>query len=228
MISLQSYFIDMFTHSEENYLKAIYHLGLLSSEGISTNAIAKRLDTKASSVTDMIKKLSAKKVLEYKKYQGVTLTDFGKKTAANIIRKHRLWEVFLVEKLKFSWDEVHDVAEQLEHIKSSKLIDELDAFLDFPKRDPHGDPIPDKDGNLHQIKKRLLSSLHPGEAGICVGVKDSSSAFLRFLDKQKIALGKSVEVLSKEIFDDSLTIKIDDKELSISNKIANNLYIQTK
>lgn len=226
MISLQSYFIDMFTHSEENYLKAIYHLGLLSSEGISTNAIAKRLETKASSVTDMIKKLSAKKVLEYKKYQGVTLTDLGKKIAANIIRKHRLWEVFLVEKLKFSWDEVHDVAEQLEHIKSSKLIDELDAFLDFPKQDPHGDPIPDKDGNLHQIKKRLLSSLHPGEAGICVGVKDSSSAFLRFLDKQNIALGKKVEVLSKEIFDDSLTIKIDAKELSISNKIANNLYIQ--
>jgi len=218
----------MFTHSEENYLKAIYHLGLLSSEGISTNAIAKRLETKASSVTDMIKKLSAKKVLEYKKYQGVTLTDLGKKTAANIIRKHRLWEVFLVEKLKFSWDEVHDVAEQLEHIKSSKLIDELDAFLDFPKRDPHGDPIPDKEGNLHQIKKRLLSSMQPGEVGICVGVQDSSSAFLQFLDKQKIALGKRVEVLSKETFDDSLTIKIDAKELSISNKIANNLYIQTK
>ncbi|MDT7832573.1 metal-dependent transcriptional regulator [Flavobacteriaceae bacterium S356] len=218
----------MFTHSEENYLKAIYHLGQLSNEGISTNAIAKRLDTKASSVTDMIKKLSAKKVLEYKKYQGVNLTDLGKKTAANIIRKHRLWEVFLVEKLKFSWDEVHDVAEQLEHIKSSKLIDELDAFLEFPKRDPHGDPIPDKEGNLHQIKKRLLSSMQPGEAGICVGVKDSSAAFLQFLDKQKIALGKSVEVLSKEVFDDSLTIKIDEKELSISNKIANNLYIQTK
>lgn len=217
----------MFSQSEENYLKAIYHLGLSSSKGISTNSIAKRLDTKASSVTDMIKKLSVKKVLEYKKYQGVTLTDFGKKTAANIIRKHRLWEVFLVEKLKFSWDEVHDVAEQLEHIKSSKLIDELDAFLEFPKQDPHGDPIPDKDGNLHQIKKRLLASMEPGEVGICVGVKDSSSAFLQFLDKQKIALGKKIEVISKETFDDSLTIKIETRELSISNKIANNLYIQT-
>ncbi len=217
----------MFSQSEENYLKAIYHLGLSSSKGISTNSIAKRLDTKASSVTDMIKKLSVKKVLEYKKYQGVTLTDFGKKTAANIIRKHRLWEVFLVEKLKFSWDEVHDVAEQLEHIKSSKLIDELDAFLEFPKQDPHGDPIPDKDGNLHQIKKRLLASMELGEVGICVGVKDSSSAFLQFLDKQKIALGKKIEVISKETFDDSLTIKIETRELSISNKIANNLYIQT-
>jgi DtxR family Mn-dependent transcriptional regulator len=218
----------MFTHSEENYLKAIYHLDLVSDKGISTNAIAKKLNTKASSVTDMIKKLSVKKVLVYKKYQGVTLTDFGRKTAANVIRKHRLWEVFLVEKLKFSWDEVHDVAEQLEHIKSSKLIDQLDAFLEFPKRDPHGDPIPDKEGNLHQIKKRVLSSLQEGEKGICVGVKDSSSAFLQFLDKQQIALGKEIKVISKEAFDDSLTIKINERELSISNKIANNLYIQTK
>lgn len=217
----------MFSQSEENYLKAIYHLALLSSKGVSTNAIAKRLDTKASSVTDMIKKLSAKKVLEYKKYQGVTLTDLGKKTAANIIRKHRLWEVFLLEKLKFSWDEVHDVAEQLEHIKSSKLIDELDAFLDYPKHDPHGDPIPDKEGNLHHIKKRLLSSMEPGELGICVGVKDSSSSFLQFLDKQKIALGKTIQIVSKEVFDDSFMIKIDTREFSISNKIANNLYIQT-
>lgn len=220
------YSITMFTHSEENYLKAIYHLQAISGKGISTNAIAKKLETKASSVTDMVKKLSLKEVLEYKKYQGVTLTDFGKKTAANIIRKHRLWEVFLVEKLNFSWDEVHDVAEQLEHIKSPKLIDELDAFLEYPKQDPHGDPIPDKHGNLHQIKKRLLSSMSEGEKGICIGVKDSSAAFLQFLDKQKIALGKEIEVLSKEAFDDSLTIAINKKELSISNKIANNLYIQ--
>lgn len=218
----------MFTHSEENYLKAIYHLSQISEKGISTNAIAHKLNTKASSVTDMIKKLSAKKVLVYKKYQGVKLTDMGRKTAINIIRKHRLWEVFLVEKLKFSWDEVHDVAEQLEHIQSSKLIDELDAFLDFPKRDPHGDPIPDKDGNLHHIRKRLLSSLSVGDTGICVGVKDSSSVFLQFLDKQKIALGKQIEVVSKEAFDDSVIIKIDAKELSISHKIANNLYIQTQ
>jgi DtxR family Mn-dependent transcriptional regulator len=217
----------MFTHSEENYLKAIYHLALGSEKGISTNAIAKKLDTKASSVTDMIKKLSAKEVLIYKKYQGVSLTDFGRKTAANIIRKHRLWEVFLLEKLNFTWDEVHDVAEQLEHIKSEKLIDELDVFLDFPKRDPHGDPIPDKDGNLHQIKKAVLSSLRIGDKGICVGVKDSSATFLQFLDKQNIALGKEIEVLSKEAFDDSLIIRIGTKELSISNKIANNLYIQT-
>ena len=137
----------MFTLSEENYLKAIYHLELVSDKGISTNAIAEQLETKASSVSDMVKKLSDKNVLVYKKYKGVKLTDLGKHTAANIVRKHRLWEVFLVEKLNFSWDEVHDVAEQLEHIKSPKLINQIDALLGFPTHDPHGDPIPDKDGN---------------------------------------------------------------------------------
>jgi DtxR family transcriptional regulator, Mn-dependent transcriptional regulator len=218
----------VFTSSEENYLKAIYHLGLLSEKGVSTNAIAKKLETKASSVTDMMKKLAEKNVLIYLKYQGVTLTEEGKKTAALIVRKHRLWEVFLVEKLNFNWDEVHDVAEQLEHIKSSKLIDEIDALLGFPKQDPHGDPIPDENGNLHQIEKTLLSSLKLNETGICIGVNDSSSEFLQFLDKLGIALGQKIEVLNKEPFDGSLTIKIEDKTLSISHKIANNLYLQKK
>lgn len=216
----------MFTQSEENYIKAIYHLGEISEKGISTNAIAKKLATKASSVTDMIKKLSDKKVVVYKKYQGVTLTDFGNKIASNIIRKHRLWEVFLVDKLNFSWDEVHEVAEQLEHIKSPKLINELDAFLGFPKRDPHGDPIPDKEGNLHTIEKSLLATFKENENGICVGVDDSSSEFLRFLDKQGIALGQHIKVIEIEPFDGSLIIEIDGRSLSISNKIASNLYIQ--
>jgi DtxR family Mn-dependent transcriptional regulator len=218
----------MFTSSEENYLKAVYHLSLVSDKGISTNAIAKKLETKASSVTDMVKKLADKKVLVYKKYQGVQLTEEGKKTAANIIRKHRLWEVFLVEKLNFSWDEVHDVAEQLEHIKSSKLIDEIDALLGFPKYDPHGDPIPDKEGNLDQIEKSLLSTLQVGDSGVCVGVHDSSSTFLKFLDKQNIALGQEITILEKEVFDGSMTIKINNNVLTVSNKIANNLYIQKR
>ncbi|MFT6698585.1 MAG: DtxR family Mn-dependent transcriptional regulator [Porticoccaceae bacterium] len=216
----------MFTLSEENYLKAIYHLESDSKKGISTNAIAKSLETKASSVTDMVKKLSEKEVVLYVKYQGVTLTEFGKKTAANIVRKHRLWEVFLVEKLNFSWDEVHDVAEQLEHIKSPKLINQLDALLGFPTHDPHGDPIPDKDGHVNTVDKILLSTLNKDESGICVGVNDSSSEFLRFLDKKKITLGKKINVLEKEDFDDSLSIEIDGEKLSISKKIANNLYIK--
>ncbi|WP_299062316.1 metal-dependent transcriptional regulator [uncultured Polaribacter sp.] len=216
----------MFTLSEENYLKAIYHLELDASKGISTNAIAEKLDTKASSVTDMVKKLSEKEVVIYKKYKGVTLTELGKTIAANVVRKHRLWEVFLVQKLNFSWDEVHDVAEQLEHIKSAKLIDQLDSFLGFPTHDPHGDPIPDRDGNLKTIEKSLLATLSKNESGICVGVDDSSSEFLQFLDKKGITLGKKITILDKEDFDDSLSILIEDRKLNISNKIANNLYIK--
>ena len=217
----------MFTLSEENYLKAIYHLEAFSGKGISTNAIAEKVDAKASSVTDMVKKLADKEVLFYKKYRGVTLSDLGNKIAISVIRKHRLWELFLVEKLNFSWDEVHDVAEQLEHIKSPKLINELDAFLGFPKKDPHGDPIPDKEGKFQKIEKQLLSTLEVNQFGICVGVSDSSSEFLKYLDNNNISLGKKIEVLSKESFDGSLTILINTKKITISKKISNNIYIQS-
>jgi len=216
----------MFTYSEENYIKAIFHLERMSVEGVSTNAIAEQMDTKASSVTDMIKKLAEKDLINYVKYQGVTLTDKGRKTALSIIRKHRLWEVFLVEKLDFNWDEVHEIAEQLEHIHSEKLIDRLDKLLDFPKFDPHGDPIPSKDGKFMERDKILLSEVPVGENGICVGVKDTSSSFLKFLDKNSIALGKRIEVLEREEFDDSLQIIIDNKKLTISNLIASNLYMK--
>ena len=216
----------MFSQSEENYIKAIYHLEMNSDGGISTNSIAKKLETKASSVTDMIRKLSDKHLVIYKKYQGVTLTELGKKTAVNIVRKHRLWEVFLVDKLNFSWDEAHDVAEQLEHIKSPKLIHQLDALLGFPTHDPHGDPIPDASGNINPIEKSLLSTLHENESGICVGVEDSSAEFLQYLDKKGIELGKTITILEKEDFDNSVSIQIDGKEISISNKISNNLYIK--
>ena len=216
----------MFSQSEENYLKAIYHLGNQSQKGVSTSDIANKLDTKASSVSDMIKKLSDKKLVEYKKYYGVNLTKKGKLIAASVVRKHRLWEVFLVDKLNFTWDEVHDVAEQLEHIKSKKLMEELDSFLGFPKTDPHGDPIPDKDGNLQTIEKTLLSNLKKGESGICIGVKDSSSDFLQYLDKQNIKLGDQIKVMDKEAFDESIHIQIANRNMNISKKIASNLYIQ--
>ena len=143
-----------------------------------------------------------------------------------IVRKHRLWEVFLVDKLKFSWDEVHEIAEELEHIKSDVLIDKLDEFLGFPEKDPHGDYIPDKDGNISKVKRHLLSELDKNQAGICVGVKDSSSDFLKYLDKQNIALGSSIIVLEKEMFDQSMTIDIAGNVFQISNKIASNLYIK--
>jgi DtxR family transcriptional regulator, Mn-dependent transcriptional regulator len=214
------------TFSEENYLKAIYHLTTLLDTEVSTNAIAEMMETKASSVTDMLKKLAEKDLVNYKKYQGVSLTENGKIKAKMIVRKHRLWEVFLVDKLAFSWDEVHDIAEQLEHIKSEKLINKLDDFLGNPTEDPHGDPIPDANGRMIKIEKQLLSELHENQTGICVGVKDTSSEFLKYLDKQSIALGSKIEIISKESFDLSLKIKVETKELTISNKIATNLFVK--
>jgi DtxR family Mn-dependent transcriptional regulator len=174
----------------------------------------------------MLKKLAEKDLLNYKKYQGVSLTEKGNLSAKMIVRKHRLWEVFLVEKLHFSWDEVHDIAEQLEHIKSEKLVNKLDDFLGNPTEDPHGDPIPNVDGKIIKIEKQLLSELSEKQIGICVGVKDTSSEFLKYLDKQGIALGSRIELLSKETFDLSLKIKVDSNELTISNKIAGNLFVK--
>lgn len=217
----------MFSLSEENYLKAIYHLETAYKSGVSTNALAEEMQTKASSVTDMVKRLSDKDLVNYKKYQGVKLSEAGKKTAIGVIRKHRLWEVFLVEKLGFNWDEVHEVAEQLEHIKSEKLTNELDKFLEFPKRDPHGDPIPDAQGNFAVANRALLADLKKGDRGICVGVKDSSVEFLQYLDKNKISLGKEIQVVEKEDFDQSMLIKIDKNELRISSQISSNLFIKT-
>ena len=214
------------TFSEENYLKTIYHLTSISESEVSTNAIAEMMETKASSVTDMLKKLSEKDLVHYKKYQGVSLTEKGKLIAKMIVRKHRLWEVFLVDKLDFSWDEVHDIAEQLEHIKSEQLINRLDDFLGNPTEDPHGDPIPDANGQIVKTEKQLLSELLENQNGICVGVKDTSSEFLKYLDKQGISLGSKIEIMGKESFDLSLKIRLNSRELTISNKIASNLFVK--
>lgn len=214
------------TLSEEDYIKAIYHLSKGESATVSTNAIAEQMETKPSSVTDMVRKLSEKGLINYRKYKGVSLTEIGIKTALTLVRKHRLWEVFLVEKLDFSWDEVHDVAEQLEHIKSEKLVDRLDKHLGYPEVDPHGDPIPSKSGEFKKSVKKLLNEVPIGATGVCVGVKDSSPPFLKFLDKNQIALGDIITVLDKEEFDSSLHIKIKENDIHISNEIASNLYLK--
>jgi DtxR family Mn-dependent transcriptional regulator len=209
--------------TEENYLKAIFHLCPNKTQAINTNAIADALKTKAASVTDMLKKLSDKNLINYIKYQGVTLTDKGKETAIQIIRKHRLWEVFLVDKLNFKWDEVHDLAEDLEHINSTKLINSLEAFLGFPKFDPHGDPIPDIDGVLKEPSLVPIAKMKNGEIGIISGVREHSSVFLNYLEKVGLILGK--EILVKEIieFDGSVIIEIDEKIQTISREVAKNL-----
>ena len=215
----------MLTFSEENHLKSIFHLSSDPELGVSTNSIADNLNTKASSVTEMLKKLNDKNLIVYKKYHGAQLTEKGRKTALNIIRKHRLWEVFLVDKLNFKWDEVHEIAEQLEHIQSKKLTNELDKFLNFPTKDPHGDPIPNPAGFTKFTPKLKLSDLNIGETGKFIGVKDSSSTFLKYLDKRQISLGCNIKVLHQEEFDQSLHVGLDDTNLTISIKTASNLYI---
>ena len=216
----------MFSQAEENYIKAIYTLEATSKGEISTNLIAEKMQTKASSVTDMIKKLSEKELVDYKKYHGTQLSAKGKKIAVSVIRKHRLWETFLVNKLNFSWDEVHDVAEQLEHIKSESLIDNLDAFLEYPTVDPHGDPIPDKDGYIYKQKKVKLSSLSPQDETILLGVKDSSDTFLKYLNKKNIAIGSAIKILGIELYDKSMEISINANQILITNEVAQNLLVK--
>lgn len=213
--------------TEENYLKAIFKLYEQLEKPVSTNAIAAEMTTSAASVSDMLKRLRDKDLINYEKYKGVTLTMNGNSIATRLIRRHRLWEVFLVDKLDFSWDEIHDIAEELEHINSSKLTNQLDAFLGFPKFDPHGDPIPDKDGNFTTRKQVLLSD-STFNKGVIVGVNEHSTPFLQQLDRLKLILGTSVEILEKFEYDGSLHIKINgDIEQTISGKMAQNIFIKT-
>lgn len=216
----------MLSYTEENYLKAIYHLSNHGNNEVNTNAIADALNTKAASVSDMLKKLSIKKVINYEKYYGVRITPEGKKLALYVIRKHRLWEVFLVQKLKFHWDEVHEIAEQLEHIQSPLLIERLDEFLSFPQFDPHGDPIPTASGEFKETIKVCLSEMLADETGSIIAVKESTPAFLQYLDKIGIYLGIPVKIRSKEEFDGSMEITINDtRQLHISKEVATNLFV---
>jgi len=218
----------MISKAVENYLKAIFSLSEDGNDNVSTNSIAKKLNTKASSVTDMLKKLTLNKLVNHEKYKGVSLTTKGKKLATNIVRKHRLWETFLVEKLYFNWDEVHDVAEQLEHIKSDKLVTLLDEFLGNPKFDPHGDPIPDEFGKFPTSNSTPLSNLKEGDKGIVMGVSQDDSTFLKFLDKIDIKLGNLILVKDIIEFDSSVEIQINNKESHISLEVARNILVKQK
>lgn len=219
----------MYSFTEENYLKAIYKLHERSSESVSTNAIAELLHTKAASVTDMLQKLSTKKLLKYEKYKGVSLTEKGKRIALDIVRKHRLWEVFLHEKLGFGWDEVHDMAEQLEHIQSELLVNKLDDFLGNPTHDPHGDPIPTRQGELKKSNLILLNAVKPGIKVIMLGVVDHSPVFLKHLDKLGITLGMEIEVLEVNDFDGSLHVQLNHKkQMDMSKDVARNILVSEK
>ena len=216
----------MQTLSTEDYLKAIYHVSQSSSGAVATTSIAKQIGAKPSSVTDMFRKLSDQNLVKDQKYQGVSLTNEGVKTALRIVRKHRLWESFLVSHLNFNWDEVHQVAEQLEHIQSEKLTNELERFLDYPTHDPHGDPIPNRALFMKTYSKILLTELPVNKEGVCIGVKDNSSGFLRYLDRRQIGIGTTLQVLHREDFDDSLHIQAGKSTLMITKKTAENIYVK--
>jgi DtxR family Mn-dependent transcriptional regulator len=215
----------MLSLTEENYLKAIYHLSDGGQQTVLTNALAEAMSTKAASVTDMIKKLSQKELIQYEKYYGVQVTAKGKGEALAIIRKHRLWETFLVSKLGFRWDEVHDVAEQLEHIQSPRLIERLDEFLGFPQVDPHGDPIPDGKGKLRNPPTVALDKVSVGYEGSILAVKSNDPQLLQYLDKIGALPGKRVKVLSRERYDDSLEVNIERKQHFISREVSQNILV---
>lgn len=215
----------MLSFTEENYLKAIYHLAEGGTKAVLTNEIADSMNTRAASVTDMIKKLSAKNFISYEKYYGVKITKQGKLEALSIIRKHRLWETFLVQKLKFSWDEVHDIAEQLEHIQSPLLIEKLDEFLNYPKADPHGEPIPDRNGKVQVMAQGCLHDQPVGYKGRIVAVKDADSNLLKYLNKIGATPGAIIELMSKEEYDQSLEIIVENKKLTISKSVSQNILV---
>ena len=216
----------IYTLTEENYLKAILNISLLNNGKASTNAISEETGTSAASVSDMLKKLHDKKLIKYEKYKGVSLSKKGKDIAINILRKHRLWETFLVEKLNFNWENVHDVAEQLEHIESGELIDKLDVFLGFPKFDPHGEPIPSKDGDIPKTNTVSLSKLKIGEIGVVMGVGLDDTKFLEYLNKLRINIGTKIELLEVIKFDNSIMIKIDGNISHVSKDVAKELFIK--
>ena len=215
-----------YSSSKEDYLKAIYHLQ--SQDGVvSTNELAGELQTRAASVTDMLKKLKDQNLLNYEPNKGFRLSSEGRKVAVQVVRKHRLWEYFLVEKLGFEWDEVHEIAEELEHVTSRKLIERLDEFLGYPKTDPHGDPIPDSSGRLERAQQINLSELPLHIQAQVSGIGDQSSEMLELLRHKNIRLGSSIEIKKKFSFDDSLEIKIKNAAaVTISGEVAKNIFVK--
>ena len=213
--------------TEENYLKVIHRLSEANSDDISTNAVAELMQTKAASVTDMLRKLAEKGWVNYQKYQGVRLSAEGEKIALSIVRKHRLWEVFLVDKMGFNWDEVHEIAEQLEHIESDQLINKLDEYLGFPKTDPHGDPIPNKEGILPELAYSHLSDIKATKTCKLMGVAQDSAVFLQLLTKLNLSLGAKLDIQEINEFDRSIFVSINDATpIFISHEVAKNILVK--
>ncbi len=214
------------SYTEENYLKCIFKIGSENEiQEAGTNALAEYLSVKPASVNEMAKKLKEKKLVDYEKYGKIKLTKSGNEHAIDIIRKHRLWETFLYEKLEFRWDEVHEIAEELEHINSKKLIDRLDRFLNFPEYDPHGDPIPNEKGVLKKQSKKTLSQIEVGETCKMVAVKDNSSSFLQYVLELGLGLNNKIKIVSREEFDHQTTIEINGDVKIVSLKFTENIFV---
>lgn len=212
--------------AEEDYLKVIYKLSNLNQNNVSAKSISDNLNVKPPTVSNMLQKLKEKSLIQYTKYKGVSLTRSGEVIALKIVRKHRLWETFLVEILKFDWDEVHEIAEQLEHIKSPELINRLDNHLNYPAFDPHGDPIPDKNGVIKERKVRTLSDVDLYENVTMVGVKEHSSDFLQYLDNIKLSLGTNITVNEIISYDKSVMVSTKNKsEILITHQVAKNILV---
>ena len=209
--------------SEENYLKAIYHLQETGGK-VTTNALAEKLQTKAASVTDMMKKLDGKKLLHYKPYYGFSLSAEGKRIALSVIRRHRLWEYFLADRLQFDWKEVHSIAEELEHVSSKKLIDKLDEYLGFPETDPHGDPIPDSKGKIRQSHTVALHQLPLNQPAEILQVTNQSDEILEHLKEKRLGIGARVEVKKVFAFDQSLEVKTKNGMVTITQQLAKSLF----
>ena len=217
------------SQTEENHLKAIFKITQQEDGNAGTNSIAHELDTTAASVTDMLKRLSRKKLISYVPRRGCHLTPTGEELARQLVRKHRLWETFLVEKLDFTWDEVHDIAEQLEHIDSPLLTERLAAFLGHPRFDPHGDPIPDASGKMATRTQILLKDMEVGQRATVVGVREHETPFLQYLDRCQLILGATFELKDISDYDQSLNLLVNnDKEIMVSQKVGRNLLVQVQ
>ena len=217
----------MLSHTEENYLKALLHL---TSEDAGkaeagTNELATHLNVKPATVNDMLKKLKEKKLISYEKYGKISLTTSGKKMAVDVLRKHRLWETFLYEKLDFTWDEVHEIAEQLEHIQSAKLIEKLDQYLGFPEYDPHGDVIPNAKGILKLEPRKKLSEINVGKVCRMVAVKDNTAPFLKYVVKLGLGISSKIKVVNRQEYDAMMEIEVGNQKHSVSQKFAENIFV---
>ncbi len=211
--------------TEENYLKALYHL-VNENDEVSVNDLSRQLNIKMPSVNSMIKKFADKKWVKYESYKPIKLTESGKKEASLIVRKHRLTEMFLVEKMGFGWENVHEIAEQLEHIHSDIFFDKMDEILNYPKIDPHGEPIPDKDGNIIQPDLKKLSKCKENETVELASVTTSSEEFLNFLNKRNLSLGTIIKVLQKEDFDQSIKVFYNGQEENFSKTVCDRLLVK--